>query len=270
MHPVNFYECGPPIPPTQACVFHASRGEDPQDIPLHIVPSPDSKFATSISHEEIIAQRPSRETTSFSPQTALTVLQATLLMLVLCTTVFLAALDTVILTTALPTITSSLHTSASGAAWIGASFMLTNASSIPFWGSSSNIFGRKPLLLLATSIFMVGSLVSALAGNLAVLLAGRSIQGIGAGGITVLANIIVSDVFVLRTRGLMLALVGSVWSFAAMVGPVMGGAMAERAGWRWCFWVNSKYYSLAAYSRYHLCSLTVMSYFLSPFLLHNN
>jgi MFS family permease len=85
---------------------------------------------------------------------------------------------------------------------------------------------------------MVGSLVSALAGNLAVLLAGRSIQGIGAGGITVLANIIVSDVFVLRTRGLMLALVGSVWSFAAMVGPVMGGAMAERAGWRWCFWAK--------------------------------
>ena len=87
---------------------------------------------------------------------------------------------------------------------------------------------------------MAGSIVSALAGNLAVLLAGRVVQGIGAGGITVLVNIIVSDIFVMRTRSFMLALVGSVWFFAATIGPVTGGALAERAGWRWCFWVNGK------------------------------
>ena len=88
---------------------------------------------------------------------------------------------------------------------------------------------------------MAGSIISALAGNLAALLAGRSIQGIGAGGITVLVNIIVSDIFVMRTRSLMLTLVGSVWFSAATIGPVIGGTFAERAGWRWCFWVNGEF-----------------------------
>lgn len=80
--------------------------------------------------------------------------------------------------------------------------------------------------------------MSGLAPNLAALLAGRAIQGLGAGGLSVLVNIIVSDLFSLRSRGLMLGLVGSVWSFASTIGPVMGGALAEKASWRWCFWVN--------------------------------
>jgi MFS family permease len=159
-------------------------------------------------------------------------------MLALCTAIFLSALNTVILTTALPTIASDLHASPSGFAWVGSSFLFSNATSMPFWGRCSDIFGRKPLILLANAIFMLGSLVSGLAPNLAALLAGRAIQGLGAGGLSVLVNIIVSDLFSLRRRGLMLGLVGSVWSFASTIGPVMGGALAEKASWRWCFWVN--------------------------------
>lgn len=182
-----------------------------------------------------------------------TPLQNALIMLALCTAVFLAALDTVILTTALPTIAADLKASTSGFAWVGSSFLLSDATSMPFWGRASDIFGRKPLLLLANTIFMLGSLVSGVAPNLGTLLAGRAIQGLGAGGLTVLVNIIVSDLFSLRKRALMLAIVGTVWSFASTIGPVMGGALAEKASWRWCFWINCEH---IAFMDIHLRSLT--------------
>lgn len=83
------------------------------------------------------------------------------IMLALCMAVFLAALDVTIVTTALPTITEHFG-SASGYTWIGSAFMLANAASIPSWGKVSDIFGRKPMLLLANIIFMIGSLVSTL------------------------------------------------------------------------------------------------------------
>jgi MFS family permease len=172
------------------------------------------------------------------PAAPRTVLQTTLIMAALCTAVFLAAIDTVILTTALPTIASDIDASSAGFAWIGSAFLLADAASMPLWSTSSDIFGRKPLLLLANTTFMLGSLISALAPSLAALLVGRAVQGLGAGGLTVLVSITVSDLFAMRRRGLMLALIGSVWSFASTIGPVVGGALAERASWRWCFWVN--------------------------------
>jgi MFS family permease len=165
------------------------------------------------------------------PAAPRTVLQTTLIMAALCTAVFLAAIDTVILTTALPTIASDIDASSAGFAWIG-------SASMPLWSTSFDIFGRKPLLLLANTTLMLGSLISALAPSLAALLVGRAVQELGAGWLTVLVSITVSDLFAMRRRGLMLALIGSVWSFASTIGPVVGGALAERASWRWCFWVN--------------------------------
>ena len=100
------------------------------------------------------------------------------IMLALCLAVFLAALDVTIITTALPTISEEFN-SAAGYTWIGSAFLLGNAGSIPSWGKISDIFGRKPILLLANVIFMVGSLVAALANSIGMLIAARAIQGIG-------------------------------------------------------------------------------------------
>jgi MFS family permease len=118
----------------------------------------------------------------------------------LCLALFLAALDTVLITTALPTISAQFNVTDAGYAWVGSAYLLTNAASVPFWGKISDIFGRKPILLLANAIFLAGSLISALSKNLEMLIAGRAVQGLGGGGIVILVNICVGDLFSLRYR----------------------------------------------------------------------
>jgi MFS family permease len=120
------------------------------------------------------------------------------LMVALCLSIFLAALDTVIITTALPTIATIFEISDSGYAWIGSAYLLTNAAFVPFWGKISDIFGRKPILIIANVIFMIGSVISARSGSMTMLIAGRAVQGLGGGGIVILVNICVSDLFSLR------------------------------------------------------------------------
>ncbi|PSK60748.1 hypothetical protein B9Z65_898 [Elsinoe australis] len=161
----------------------------------------------------------------------------TVVMGALCMAVFLAALDVTIITTALPTISEEFQSS-SGYTWIGSAFLLGNAASIPTWGKISDIFGRKPVLLVANVIFFVGSLVAALANSIGMLIAARAIQGIGAGGLVILVNITIGDLFSLRNRGAYYGIIGMVWAFASAIGPIIGGAFAQRVTWRWCFYIN--------------------------------
>lgn len=112
--------------------------------------------------------------------------------------VFLAALDMTIVSTALPTMAAYFNATESGYSWMASSYLLANAACIPLWGKISDIWGRKPILLLANAIFLVGSLICALATKLTMILAGRAIQGVGGGGLIVLANISVSDLFSVR------------------------------------------------------------------------
>ncbi len=165
-----------------------------------------------------------------------TKLQTFLIMTAICMAAFLAALDTTIITAALPTIAKDIKASDSGFAWIGATYLIGNAASTPLWGKISDIFGRKPILIISNVVFMIGSLISALAVSLNMLIAGRNVQGIGSGGLLVLANIAVSDIFSQRDRGLYLGLVGLTYAFASVIGPVAGGLFAEDLSWRWCFW----------------------------------
>lgn len=159
------------------------------------------------------------------------------IMLALCLAVFLAALDVTIITTALPTISEHFHSSA-GYTWIGSAFLLANAASIPSWGKVSDIFGRKPMLLLANIIFMIGSLVAALSNSIGMLIAARAVQGLGGGGLIILVNIVIGDLFPLRIRGAFYGVIGGVWAIASSVGPIIGGAFTQAVSWRWCFWIN--------------------------------
>ncbi|KAK2741410.1 hypothetical protein FQN55_008326 [Onygenales sp. PD_40] len=123
-----------------------------------------------------------------------------LIMTALCLAVFLAALDMTIITTALPTIAARFHTSQGDYAWIGSAYILAAASSTPSWGKISDIFGRKPVLLIANVIFFIGSLICGLSISIKMLLAGRAVQGIGGGGLIILSNICIGDLFSMRTR----------------------------------------------------------------------
>ncbi|KAL4796966.1 major facilitator superfamily domain-containing protein [Aspergillus venezuelensis] len=156
----------------------------------------------------------------------------------LCLVLFLAALDMTIISTALPTMAADFNASESGYSWMASSFSLTNAAFVPLWGKVSDIWGRKPILLLANFAFLIGSLICALSINLPMVLAGRAIQGAGAGGIITLANICVSDLFSVRERPMYYALFGTTWAIAGALGPLVGGAFTTSVTWRWCFYLN--------------------------------
>jgi Major Facilitator Superfamily len=116
-----------------------------------------------------------------------------LLVLSLFVSVFLSALDITIITTALPTIAEHMQTNSTGFVWIGSAYLLAGAASEPIWAKTSDIFGRKPILMLANATFLAGSIVCALAKGMTTLIAGRVIQGLGSGGLLVLVNILIGD-----------------------------------------------------------------------------
>lgn len=174
-------------------------------------------------------------------------------LIVLQLAVFLAALDVTIITTALPTIAEHFHSSA-GYTWIGSAYLLGCAASTPTWGKVSDIWGRKPMLLLANIVFFVGSLLCAISRNIGMLIAARAIQGIGGGGLVSLVNICISDLFSMRRRGAFYGVIGGVWALASAVGPLIGGGFTTSVSWRWCFYINREQSSLVVMAIPYLTS----------------
>ncbi|KAI9835686.1 MAG: hypothetical protein M1819_001863 [Sarea resinae] len=200
--------------------------EKPEDINGSVSEKTDPAAATAQAQGGEPEKKPHRSTGKIA-----------VLMSALCMAVFLAALDTTIIATALPTISAHFHSSA-GYTWIGSAYLLANAASTPSWGKFSDIWGRKPVLLIANFVFFVGSLVSALSNSIGMLIVGRAIQGVGGGGLIILVNICISDLFSMRNRATYFGIVGGVWALAGALGPVIGGAFTEKVSWRWCFYIN--------------------------------
>ncbi|KAI9680046.1 MAG: hypothetical protein M1817_005062 [Caeruleum heppii] len=163
--------------------------------------------------------------------------QTAVIMAALCMSVLLAALDVTIITTALPTISEHFESSA-GYTWIGSAYLLACAASTPSWGKLSDIWGRKPVLLAASVVFFLGSGLCGGSTSIKMLIAGRAVQGVGGGGLIILVNICISDLFSMRKRGTYFGIIGMVWALASGIGPILGGVFTQEASWRWCFWVN--------------------------------
>lgn len=157
----------------------------------------------------------------------------------ICIITLAAALDATSLSIALPIITEKLQGTAIEAFWSGTSFLLTSAVFQPVIAGLSHVFGRKELVLASIVFFFVGSVVSALAENFTMMLVGRSIQGIGGGGIMSLGEILVTDLVPLAVRGAWFGYLGSMWAIGSVTGPLMGGAFAQNVSWRWIFWINA-------------------------------
>jgi EmrB/QacA subfamily drug resistance transporter len=150
---------------------------------------------------------------------------------------FIAALDQTIFSTALPTIVGDLD-GVDQMLWVTTAYLLASTIMMPIYGKLGDLIGRKPLLIFALSVFVAGSLVGAVAGNMGVLITGRAIQGIGGGGLMLLAQAIIADVVPARERGKYMGVMGAVFGLSSVVGPLLGGWFTESLSWRWGFWLN--------------------------------
>lgn len=121
--------------------------------------------------------------------------------------------------------------------WVGTAYLLSTAVAMPFLASISDIFGRPILLIFSISMFTIGTIICAVAPDIATLLGGRSVQGIGGGGIIVLSLVIFTDIVPLRQRPKWYGTVQGAWALGNCVGPVLGGAIADNTTWRWVFYV---------------------------------
>ncbi|RMZ91576.1 hypothetical protein DV736_g1185, partial [Chaetothyriales sp. CBS 134916] len=191
----------------------------------------DSKEAPPVAQEVEVASNANNATKSRSKLRKLMILMALFLSL------FIAALDVTIVATAIPTITADLH-SPSGYAWIGGAYVIANAAGVPIWAKLSDIWGRKPILLLAVLVFIASSIICALAVSMKMLIIGRAVQGVAGGGLILMVNIVISDLFSMRQRSLILGLCEGIWAIAGAIGPILGGVLTDLASWRWCWWIN--------------------------------
>ncbi|WWC92921.1 uncharacterized protein L201_007884 [Kwoniella dendrophila CBS 6074] len=151
---------------------------------------------------------------------------------------FLSALDQTIVATALPTIAEDLNASPSQYSWVGTSYLLASTLQTPINGRVSDIIGRKPMLYAAIIIFTVFSALCGAAKTANWLIIARAFQGLGGGTIIGLTSIVVSDLVPLHKRGTYQGFLGSTWGIAAVLGPLLGGILTEKASWRWCFYIN--------------------------------
>ncbi|GII90547.1 MDR family MFS transporter [Sinosporangium siamense] len=152
-------------------------------------------------------------------------------------TMALAAVDATIVATAVPSIVRDLG-SFSLFPWVIAAYMLTQAVFTPIYGRLADVYGRKPLLLIGMGIFLAGSLFAGFAWNMHMLILARVLQGIGAGGIQPITQVLAGDLYPLRERGRINALFSTVWGASALLGPALGGILSESISWRWIFLIN--------------------------------
>ncbi|HEY8984619.1 MAG TPA: MFS transporter [Streptomyces sp.] len=149
----------------------------------------------------------------------------------------LAALDSTIVSTAVPQIVGDLG-GFSVFSWLFSGYLLAVTVTLPLYGKLSDTFGRKPVLVVGASVFLLGSLLCASAWNMGALIAFRVVQGLGGGALQGTVQTLAADLYPLDQRPKIQAKLSTVWAVSAVAGPAVGGLLAAYADWRWIFLVN--------------------------------
>src|SRR5438477_9113632 len=150
---------------------------------------------------------------------------------------FLAALDQTVVGTALPRIVTDLHGN-DIYTWAFTSYLLTATISGPIYGKLSDLYGRRPILLFAVVVFLIGSLLCGISQEMWQLVTFRGLQGLGAGALFPVALAVIGDLYDASERGKYQGLVGAVFGLSSLIGPAIGGIITDTIGWHWVFFVN--------------------------------
>jgi EmrB/QacA subfamily drug resistance transporter len=194
------------------------------------------KDITDIPREERVTASPNgaggaQSLMELDPRKKLTILGAILL------TLFLASLDQTVVGTALPRIVTDLN-GASLYAWVVSAYLLSSTITVPIYGKFSDVFGRKPMLIIGVCLFLLGSWLSGTSQTMQELVAFRALQGLGAGALFPLVMATIGDLYSPRERGRFQGLFGAVFALSFIVGPFIGGWITDHVSWHWVFYVN--------------------------------
>ncbi|MBA2381025.1 MAG: MFS transporter [Chloroflexi bacterium] len=169
---------------------------------------------------------------NLSPRAKLEILGAILLAM------FLFALDQTVVGTALPRIVTSLHGDSALYTWSVTIYLLTSTVSGPIYGKLSDLFGRRPIVIFAVSLFLISSALAGLSQNMEMFILFRGLQGLGGGAIFPIALAVVADLYTPAERGKYLGLFGAVFGVSSLVGPGLGGFITDAFSWNWIFYIN--------------------------------
>jgi EmrB/QacA subfamily drug resistance transporter len=150
---------------------------------------------------------------------------------------FLVALDASVVSTAMPTVIGQIggiHLYA----WVFSAYLLTSTVTVPIYGKLADLFGRKPVFIVSTVVFLVGSMLCGQSQTMEQLIAFRLVQGLGAGGMLPINQTILGDIYPLEQRARITGLFSTVWGVSGLLGPAIGGFLTEHVSWRWVFYVN--------------------------------
>ncbi len=151
---------------------------------------------------------------------------------------FVSILATSVVSSSLPRIVTDLQGSEQSYTWVVTATLLTTTITTPIWGKLADLFSRKLLIQLALAISVLSSAAAGLSHTVGELIAMRAVQGIGAGGLTALATVLIADIISPRERGRYMGLMGGIMGIGMVGGPLLGGVITDGPGWRWNFFVG--------------------------------